>query len=236
MLNQDFLAERFFESLINGNRAEASDLARQGEPIFGGPLGVVSGLFWPMYEQLDKLFRSDQLSAIAFQFATRLLRSLTEQYALRLPSTARTDATVAVFCGNSVGEELGAQMATDILVASGCNVRFGGGGIAADEILAHVHETRPDVLVMFASAASDLPGIRMLMDNLREIGACPNTRLVVGGGVFNRAPGLAEEMGAEACVGSPIDLAEAVLEVRRTPAIAQQIERKPAAAVRRRAA
>ncbi len=237
MMNQDFLTERFFESLINGNRTEATNLAREGEPIFGGPEGVVSGLFWPTYEQLDKLFRGDQLGTVAFQFATRLLRSLTEQYSQKLEVAARNDSSVAIFCGNSVGEELGAQMASDLLVAAGYTVRFGGGGVAADEILAHVHETRPDILVMFAASASDLPGIRMLMETLREIGACPNTRLIVGGGVFNRAPGLADEMGAEAYVGSPSELAEAIVEVRKAPAtVTQQIERKPAQVSRRRAA
>jgi MerR family transcriptional regulator, light-induced transcriptional regulator len=237
-MNQDFLTERFFEALIHGNRTQAATIALEAEANFGGTEGVVSDLFWPMYEQLDKLYRGDQLSTLAYQFATRLLRSLTDQFADRLPRTARPATSVSVFCGTTLGEELGAQMAVDLLHAAGCNVRFGGGGVASDEILAHVHETRPEILVLFAASASDLPGIRMLVDTLKEIGACPNTRLIVGGGVFNRAPGLADEMGAETHVGSPRELAEAVLEERRAiplgQGVAQQIERKPAA--RRRAA
>jgi methanogenic corrinoid protein MtbC1 len=239
-MNQDFLTERFFEALINGNRTQAATIALEAEPLFGGTEGVVADLFWPTYEQLDKLYRGDQLSTLAYQFATRLLRSLTDQFADRLPRQSRPATSVSVFCGATLGEELGAQMAVDILHAAGCSVRFGGGSVAADEILAHVHETRPEILVFFAASASDLPGIRTLVDTIKEIGASPNTRLIVGGGVFNRAPGLADEMGAETHVGSPSELADAVLAGRRTislgQGVAQQIERKPAAVARRRAA
>lgn len=234
-MNQDFLSERFFEALIGGDREASRQVARDAEPEFGGPEGVLSELIWPTYEKLDKLHRADQLSRLAFQFATRLLRAMVDQYAARLPAALRNQVTVSIFCGESVGEELGAQMAVDVLESAGFTVRFGGGGIAADEVLAHVHETRPDILLMFCAAASDLPGIRSLLDTLREINACPTTRLVVGGGVFNRAPGLAEEMGAEVCVGSPIELADAIVRARRG-GVAQQIERKPAALEKRRAA
>lgn len=227
-MNQDFLAERFFESLINGDRDQARAIARDAETEYGGPEGVLHDLIWPTYEQVDKLYRNDQMSKIAFQFATRMLRTMADQYAVRLPTTPRTATTVSVFCGGSDGEELGAQMAVDALECAGYTVRFGGGGVASDEILTHVHESRPDVLLMFASAASDLPGIRILLDTLREINACPKTRIVVGGGVFNRAPGLAEEMGAEVCVGSPAELADAIIATRKIPTHAsQQIERKP---------
>lgn len=235
-MNQDFLSERFFEALIGGDRELSRQVAREAEPEFGGPEGVLSELIWPTFEKLDKLHRNDQLSRLGFQFATRLLRAMVDQYAVRLPAALRNQVTVSVFCGESQGEELGAQMAVDVLESAGFTVRFGGGGIASDEILAHVHENRPDILLMFSSAASDLPAIRILLDTLREINACPTTRLVVGGGVFNRAPGLAEEMGAEVCVGSPIELADAIVKARRGVPVTQQIERKPAVLEKRRAA
>lgn len=235
-MNQDFLSERFFEALIAGDRDASRQVARESEPEFGGPEGVLSELIWPTFEKLDKLHRNDQLTKLSFQFATRLLRSMVDQYAVRLPAGMKNQVTVSVFCGATDEEELGAQMAVDVLESAGFSVRFGGGGIASDEVLAHVHESRPDVLLMFSSAASDLPGIRILLDTLKEINASPTTRLVVGGGVFNRAPGLADEMGAEVCVGSPIELADAIIRARRGGTVTQQIERKPAVMEKRRAA
>ena len=102
-------------------------------------------------------------------------------------------------------------MAVDVLEASGFSVRFGGAGVASDEILAHVNEDKPDVLMMFCSAAADLPEIRGLIDQLREIGAASTTQFAVGGGVFNRAEGLAEEIGADLWATTPMEMAEMLI-------------------------
>jgi hypothetical protein len=39
-------------------------------------------------------------------------------------------------------------------------------------------------------------------------------QIVVGGGIFNRAPGLAEEIGADVCAASPNDLLEKLVSER----------------------
>ena len=102
-------------------------------------------------------------------------------------------------------------MAVDLLECSGFEVSFAGGGIPNDEIVSHVHEAQPDVLLVFSSAPSDLPDVRELLDTLREINACPNLQVAVGGGVFNRAEGLAEEIGADLWARSPMELADLLI-------------------------
>lgn len=78
--------------------------------------------------------------------------------------------------------------------------------MANDEILGELRELKPTYLVMWASAAQDAPAIRELIDTVREIGGHPNLKIVCGGGVFNRAQGLAEEIGAHATASTPAAL------------------------------
>jgi hypothetical protein len=63
---------------------------------------------------------------------------------------------------------------------------------------------------MWASAASDAPAIRALIDTIREIGGHPGLRIACGGGVFNRASGLAEEIGADISATTPTALVAAL--------------------------
>jgi hypothetical protein len=63
---------------------------------------------------------------------------------------------------------------------------------------------------MWASAASDAPAIRALIDTIREIGGHPGLRIACGGGVFNRASGLAEEIGADVSATTPTALVAAL--------------------------
>jgi len=207
-MSQELLVERLFEALISGDRptsrAVVQETITQGVPA----ATVLTNLFWPAHEMIEKLHRDDQMTTISYQLSTRLLRTLVDQTSGRLQLSQAPTRTVFAACGPSQGEELAAQMAVDLLETGGFEVAFTGGGIPADEILEQVQQRQPDVLLLFASAAADLPGIRSIIDTLREIGACKKTQIVVGGGVFNRAEGLADEIGADLCVESPLDLVE----------------------------
>jgi len=148
------------------------------------------------------------MSVLTHHFATRLLRVLVDQTAGRFAQASVRKRTVLAVCGPTDPDELAAQMSVDLLEADGYQVRFAGGGIANDEILGEIQSTHPHVLVFFASAASDLPAIRRLIDTVQEIGACRDLQIVVGGGVFNRADDLAEEIGSDLWACSPSDLVE----------------------------
>jgi methanogenic corrinoid protein MtbC1 len=210
-MSQDILVERFFETLISGHRNASRQIVSEAIQSGAAPAQVITDLFWPTYEMVEKLFRSDQLTRLSHHMSTRLLRVLVDQNAARLSFQPSRSRSIFALCGPKDADELGAQMAVDLLESSGFDITFAGGGIPNDEILAHVHESQPDVLLMFASAPSDLPDIRELIDTLHEINACPNLQIVVGGGVFNRAEGLAEEIGADMWARSPLDLAEMLI-------------------------
>jgi methanogenic corrinoid protein MtbC1 len=157
---------------------------------------------------IERLYKSDQLSMLGYHYSTRLLRVLIDQVAARLQQRTRNGKSALVFCGQSQGEELGAQMAVDLLESCGFTCKFAGGGVPADEMIAQVNEARPNFLVMFASAASDLPEIRHVLDTLKAINATPDTHVAVGGGVFNRAEGLAEEIGIHLVARDPLEMVD----------------------------
>ena len=210
-MSKQVLIERFFETLISGNRAGARQIVDECVESDVPAESIIEGLFWPTLDMVEKMFRQDQLSILAHNYATRLLRMLTDQMQMRLRQTT-SDARrrVLLMCGPTEPNELGGQMAADLLEAGGHDVTFGGGGVANDEIVAQIGQLEPDVLILFSSAPDDLPHIRALIDRLHEIGTCPNMQIVVGGGVFNRAPGLAEEIGADVWAITPIELVAAV--------------------------
>ena len=222
------LSERLFETLVNGDRPAAraivDDTIRGGLP----PEKLVGEVFWPTYELISKLFRADQLSRLSHHMATRLLRVLVDQAVLRFTKQAPVGRSIFAVCGPNDADELAAQMAVDLLERNGFNIRFAGGGIAGDEILATVQDTQPDVLLLFASAPGDLPDIRAMIDQIHEIGACRGLQVVVGGGVFNRAEGLAEEIGADLWASHPLELARLMVEqpARRAASDQRTVGRK----------
>jgi MerR family transcriptional regulator, light-induced transcriptional regulator len=235
-MNHELLMERLFEILINGDRPTARKLIEEMRSAGLPSNTVLSDVYWPTYEMIERLHRNDQLTALSYRLATRLLRVMVDQSAAMLSLAARNGRSIFASCGPSDGDELGAQIAIDLLEASGYHMTFSGGGIATDEILAQVQETKPNILLMFCSAPGDLPQIRALIDRIREIGACPHLQIVVGGGVFNRAEGLAEEIGADLSASGPIELVELITAKPAQRAEVNEPANAAARRIRRKAA
>lgn len=224
-MSQDILIERFFETLIGGHRAAAREIVYETLRSGVAPQRVITDLFWPTYETVERLYRSDQLTRLSHQLSTRLLRVLLDQHSVLLKPVAGgvgAGRSILAFCGPRDSDELGAQMAVDLLEQQGFDIAFAGGNVPNDEILQHVNENHPDVFMMFCGGANDLPNIRQLIDSLHEIGACPDLQIVLGGGIFNRAEGLAEEMGADLWANSPLELVELMIEEPTRRAAADQ--------------
>jgi len=203
---RNVLQERFFTSLISGDRATARDIVDKALQADTPATKVLSHLFWPALDQFQNLHRNDQLTPLAYNFATRLLRQLVDQMQTRLEQSTRRGAKVLIVSGAEQSEEIAAQMAADLLEADGYTVFYAGGGIANDEIVEQLTELKADKLVIFGAVASTVPATRLLIDRMHEIGANEHVQVIVGGGVFNRADGLAEEIGADLWSNDPTDL------------------------------
>jgi len=207
-MNQELVIEKLFQLLVSGERDTARNIVSDILDTGIAHEDLTKDIYWPLMEMVDTLYRNDQITTVAHRYATRLLRSFVDQAQAGYAQKERRNRKICMFCGPTEGDELSAQVVADLAEADGYDVFFAGGGVANDEILAEVSAHDPDILLIFAAAPSDCPNIRQLIDTIREINACPNTQFVVGGGVFNRAPGLAEEIGADLWATTPSELLE----------------------------
>ena len=206
------LHERFYTALISGDRAGAREVLDEVFTADAPAEKVASHLIWPVLDQLQSFRRADQVSALSYNYATRLLRSLTDQLQLRYEQKESRDSRVLLVCGAEESEELAGQLSADLLEADGYTVFFTGGGIANDEIVNQLAELKADKLVVFGAIPATVPQTRLLIDRLHDIGACEDVQIIVGGGVFNRADGLAEEIGADLWALDPIDLVDVMAQ------------------------
>ena len=205
-MDYELVTERLFQVLAAGDRNGARRIMTELREAGAPAEEITHEVFWPVLEMISRLFRADQLGTLPHHYAMRLLRSLVDQAQAEYAQRDRCARKILMFSGASEADELAGQLVSDLLEAGGYEIYFGGGGIANDEVLGEVGEQRPDVLLMFASGPADAPNIRQLIDNIRGIGACPEMQIVVGGGIFNRAEGLAEEIGADLWAKNPREL------------------------------
>jgi MerR family transcriptional regulator, light-induced transcriptional regulator len=191
------LSDKYLEPLLAGDRVECRRVVEHALFSGIGARELLATLIWPTMELLQEHYRQDQITRSTLNLATRLNRTITDQLAAQLPHKETNNKKVLIFCGNDEPEELGGQITADLFEADGWVTRFAGGGVPEDEVLKLIGEYRPDLVIMFATLPSGVPAVRKLIDYLREVNSCPDMQIMCCGGIYKRAEGLADEIGAD---------------------------------------
>jgi methanogenic corrinoid protein MtbC1 len=223
-------ASAYLETLLAGDRVAARELIESALAGNKSAPTLLNELVWPAMEHIQDLYKDDKIPLASLNLATRLNRSLADQLTGRLVRKPTNGKTALIFCGDDEPEELGGQICADLFEAEGWNVRFAGGGVPNDEVLKMIGDDRPNLLVMFATLASNVPAVRKLIDYLREVNSCPDMQIMCCGGIYRRAEGLAEEIGAD--LFAP-DAAEAVVVASNNPSKRASIEQQTVGRTRR---
>ena len=187
----------YLAPLLAGNRVACRKRVMDQMAKTDDPTSIYHDLLWPAMERVDKLYRTDRINAASESMATRINRSIADQLQLSLIPCESNGKRIVVTCAPAEPEELGAQMCADLFEARGWDVYFLGGGVPNDETLSLVGRLQPDILLIFGTQPAGVPGIRQLIDLIREIGVTPTMNIMVSGGVFNRADGLWKEVNAD---------------------------------------
>jgi MerR family transcriptional regulator, light-induced transcriptional regulator len=196
MVNQDTLSN-YLQALLKGDRLGSrtviEDCLRTGTPANQ----VYMDILWPVMVEIEKLYREDKIDTAAEHMATRINRTIVDQLQNKLPRQEQKHKSVAICCASSQHGELGAQMAADLFESDGWDVKFLGAGVSNDDLISFTNHYCPDVLLIYGATPQQAPSIRELIDTIKEINACPDMGIMLSGGVFERAEGLWEEIGAD---------------------------------------
>ena len=210
--------EEYMGPLLAGNRTVCRQFVLGQLERTPDPSSLYNELIWPAMERVEKLYRADRINIASEHMATRINRAIADQIQLRLPKADPIGKRILIACADGEPEELGAQMCADLFESRGWNVYFLGGGVPNDEILSLAGQLRPDILLLFGTQPAGVPGVRRLVDLIREIAVNTTMNIMVSGGVFNRADGLWKEVNADLMAKTAqqaIEIAEAATP--RTP-------------------
>ena len=194
---REHILERYLSTLLQGDRkrcrAVIEETLQSGIPANS----VYVDMIWPIMAEIEKLLRSEKITSTQEHLATRINRTIVDQLQNKLPRRPSKDKKIVICCAPDELQELGAQMMVDLFESDGWEVRFLGGGLTNDDILAFINEYAPDILLIYGTAAKQAPDIRRLIDTIKDVNAWPHMRIMVSGGLFNRAEGLWLEMDAD---------------------------------------
>lgn len=194
---KQFILERYLNAILAGDRQTSRSIIEEALQTGSTASQVYMDIIWPIMVEVDKLFRDDRITPAQEAFASRINRSIVNQLQNKLPRRPGKDKRIVIVTAGSEQAELGGQMTADLFESDGWQTRFLGGTVNNEDIMEFVHEYAPDVLLMYGFNGKDAPAIRELIDHIRRVNAHPDMRIMLSGGVFSRAEGLWEEIGAD---------------------------------------
>ena len=217
---EQVILEKYLRALLSGDRVSCrlviEDALKNGIPAHQ----VYIDIIWPIMVEIDRLYRECNIDTAQEAFASRINRTIVNQLQNKLPRRSEKFKKIAICTAANEQAELGGQMITDLFESDGWETRFLGGTVGNDDILSFIHGYHPDILLLYGMNGSDAPGIRLLIDTIREINAWPEMRIMLSGGVFNRAEGLWEEIGADLYAENAahaVEIADADLDILPVP-------------------
>jgi methanogenic corrinoid protein MtbC1 len=204
------LFKQYMEHLFHGKRCESREIILAAVDR-GMPAGkLLQGVIWPAMEQVEKLYRENQIARIAEHIATRINRMIANLLLASIAREPKSGKRLVVLSGSGDNDELGAQILSDLFEAKGWSVWFLGSGVPNDEIVQFLGGIRPDVLCVYGMHPPGVPGVRRLIEMVREVGIFQDMQVMVAGGIFSRAQGLAEELKADLFAANAAEALRAV--------------------------
>jgi MerR family transcriptional regulator, light-induced transcriptional regulator len=204
----DLMLEKYLEALLNGSRRDCRSVIEECLQSGIPANQVYMDVIWPVMVEIDALYRNDKINSAQEHMATRINRTIVDQLQNKLPRKPERLKRVVIASADTENGELGAQMIADLFESDGWDVRFLGGGVAEDDLVSFTNSFQPDILVIYGATPKIAPDIRKLIDRFHNIQACPNMRIMLSGGLFARAEGLWEEIGADLYASSAASAVE----------------------------
>ncbi len=216
MIKEDMF-ERYLEPLLRGDRkacrAVIEEALQSGIPANS----VYVHIIWPIMVEIERLLRIDKITPVQEHLAARINRTIVDQLQNKLPHRPARTRKIVICCAPNELQELGAQMMTDLFESDGWEVRFPGGGLTNDDILAYIHEYAPNIFLIYGTTPKQAPDVRRLIDTIKAVNAWPNMRIMVSGGLFSRAEGLWQEMDADLYAATALEALQVALTEDQMP-------------------
>lgn len=194
---KEFVLERYLNSLLDGSRIECRSIIEEVLQTGTPANKVYMEVIWPIMVEIDRLYRYGQIDSAQEAIASRINRTIVNQLQNKLPRKAGKARKIVVCTANNEKAELGGQMISDLFESDGWDTRFLGGTVCYDDVMTFTHSFHPELLIIYGVEGKDAPSVRQLIDTIRQVNAFPDMRIMLSGGVFGRAEGLWEEIGAD---------------------------------------
>jgi methanogenic corrinoid protein MtbC1 len=187
----------FRDALLSGDHRACLDMASHnvssGEDLEAFYLEIIQ----PAMYSIGNLWERGEISVAEEHLASAIVaRVMASLYAWALRSESPYGKAVVSAVPNEY-HEIGARMVADLLERDGWSVEYLGSDIEPRSLLERVGKTRPFLLALSVAMPFNLKQAEEIIRAVREKAETKNTRIMIGGQIFERITDLWETTTAD---------------------------------------
>ena len=210
------IAGSCLRSLIDGDPAGAeSGIVRaedKGVPV----RDLYDRVLCPVLDETGRLWQIGKISVAQEHAVTGSVRAIINRLHERIPSEVPGAAgakrkTVVVACISGETHDIGSLMVADVFRTAGWSTFHTGADSPLESIVAMAGKQHADTVVISITMARHLPAAYRLIRSLRGGDDTAGVKIIVGGRLFDLAPALWKQVGADGCAagaGQAVETAE----------------------------
>jgi methanogenic corrinoid protein MtbC1 len=156
---------------------------------------LLQRIIYPVMQRVGAWWERALISTADEHRITALINRVLAELYFDQPFPAAIRGTALVATGAHELHEMGAWMLATCLELDGWDVHYLGANVPGHEVLAKAIELQPRLIALSVSMPFNLGGVRETVAELKT--RLPQTRVMIGGQVFQWLPRLVEGIGAD---------------------------------------
>ena len=187
----------FEKALLAGDRKSADALLTaclaQGRGLLDAELHVIQ----PALYSIGHKWQNNLVTVVQEHLATAIAQSVMNHGLLQSQIPASNGQRVVLACVEGNNHAVGLQMVADAFQLAGWDVQFLGANVPTRSLLAHLDQSKPDLLGLSVSFAQQFRVVKAVMAGLMQSPNGSRLPVIIGGLAINQFNRLADKLGAD---------------------------------------
>jgi methanogenic corrinoid protein MtbC1 len=191
------VAGQYLAALLQGERSTATQLVNDALDAGASLEELYHGVFARSQQELGRRWQMNQISVAQEHYCTAATQLLMAQLAPRFLHSPKQGRVLVAACVAGELHEVGLRMVTDLFEMNGWDTHYLGASTPTPGLLQMLADRKADVLALSATMTWQVRELAELIGRVRAAPVGPRVKILVGGHLFQVAPHLAQQLGAD---------------------------------------
>ncbi len=190
------LANSYLEALLSSDRSQARKVIESAAHAGIGLTEIYQHVFQPVQREVGRLWQVNQITVAQEHYCTAITDAMIGELKGRANPEAGDGPLFVGACVPGEQHSIGLRMVCDEMEAHNWRVYFTGANTPTTSIVDLIKRLNVAALGLSCATPMQLPNLRLAIASVRA--SRRDTKIMVGGRVFNDFPGLWKKVGADA--------------------------------------